>query len=103
MTTPSPDREAWLRDVHWRAEELLPSPGFAERMDPYLRQDQRGKWGFDSISGYYWYLYALVAVTEPRTVLELGCCLGTSALFTLGALPQDDAYERRGRCFGARS
>ncbi|MDR3690795.1 MAG: class I SAM-dependent methyltransferase [Fimbriimonas sp.] len=78
-----------LEGVHRRAEELLSKVDFEERMDSYLRPEQLGKWGRDNISGYYWYLHALVAVTRPKKVVELGRCLGTSALFMLGALDED--------------
>ena len=76
----------WLVDVNRRAEELLADPAFEQRFTKFLREDQIGKWRLDNVCGYYWYLHALVLVTGPKKVLELGRCLGTSALFMLGAL-----------------
>ena len=83
------DRSEWLLTIHLKAEALIAEPGFERRFDSFLRPDQVGKWRLDGISGYYWYLHALVSVTRPKKVLELGRCLGTSALFMLGALPED--------------
>ena len=83
------DRSQWLLDIHRKAEALIAEPGFELAFESFLRPDQVGKWRLDGISGYYWYLHALIAVTRPKKVLELGRCLGTSALFMLGALPED--------------
>ena len=80
------DRSGWLLGVHRQAEELLSDPECPERMNPFLRPEQIGKWRLDNVCGYYWYLHALIATTHPRKVVELGRCLGTSALFMLGAL-----------------
>lgn len=74
---------------HDTAEAHIASDGFEERFGEFLRKDQLGKWRLDNISGYYWYLHALVLVTRPKKIVELGRCLGTSALFMLGALPDD--------------
>jgi cephalosporin hydroxylase len=80
------DRASWLLDVHQQAEALIAEDGFEDRFSAFLREDQHGRWGLDGVSGYYWYLHALVAVVRPKKVLELGRCLGTSTLFILGAL-----------------
>src|SRR5476651_2521884 len=82
------DRNEWLKRIYLRAQGLLTEPEFERRIDAFLRDDQRGKWRLDDISGYYWLLYALVDVVRPKKVVELGRCLGTSALFMLGALPE---------------
>ena len=79
-------RSSWLEDIHRRAGAMIAEHGFEARFRSFLRDDQIGQWKLDGISGYYWYLHALVAVTKPKKVLELGRCLGTSTLFMLGAL-----------------
>ena len=84
-----PDRTEWLLEVDRKAKALLAEADYASRFDSFLRPDQIGKWGLDNLSGYYWYLHALVSVTHPKKVLELGRCLGTSALFMLGALDEN--------------
>ncbi len=81
-----PQRSDWLEDIHLRADAMIAEHGFEARFRSFLRDDQIGQWKLDGISGYYWYLNALVAVTKPKKVLELGRCLGTSTLFMLGAL-----------------
>ncbi len=83
------DRAEELLKIHRQAEALLQAPEFESRFEAFLRPDQIGKWRLDNVCGYYWYLHALVAVTRPRKILELGRCLGTSALFMLGALGED--------------
>jgi len=90
MRTDQANRLEWLTDVRRQAEELLADLHFEDRFEAFLREDQLGKWRLDNVCGYYWFLHALVLVTRPRKVLELGRCLGTSALFMLGAL-EDDA------------
>ena len=82
------DRYLRLLRVNEEAEALMAEPGFERRFDAFLREDQIGRWQLDGISGYYWFLHALIEVTRPRKVLELGRCLGTSTLFMLGALPE---------------
>jgi len=82
-------RLAWLSSVHSRAEALLSARGFADCVERLHRPDQKGKRGLDGMHGYYWYLHALILVAQPRTVVELGQCLGTSTLFLLAALPEN--------------
>jgi predicted O-methyltransferase YrrM len=88
MGTPT-NRNDWLIEVHRQAEELLAGPDYGQRFSRFLREDQIGKWRLDKVSGYYWLLHALVSVTRPKKVIELGRCLGTSALFMLGALSEN--------------
>jgi len=83
------DRIEWLQSVHDTAYALIASDGYEERFARFLREDQLGKWRLDNVSGYYWYLHALVLATRPKKIVELGRCLGTSALFMLGALDDD--------------
>jgi hypothetical protein len=85
METP-PTRLDWLTAVHKQAELLLAAPDYEQQFSRFLREDQIGKWRLDNVCGYYWLLHALVTVTKPKKVVELGRCLGTSALFMLGAL-----------------
>ena len=82
-------RAARLSETHCAAEALLESGLAKQRMASFLRADQRDKWQMDEVSGYYWYLYALVAVAKPKMVVELGRCLGSSTLFMFGALAED--------------
>jgi len=86
---PAKTKTDWLVDVNRQAEELLADPEFEQRFSNFLREDQLGKWKLDNVCGYYWYLHALVLVTRPKKIVELGRCLGTSALFMLGALGED--------------
>jgi len=81
-------RLGWLEEVHGGAEQILECEDFVEQVERLHRPDQKGKWGLGDVHGYYWYLHALIAVTGPRTVVELGRCLGTSTLFPLAALPE---------------
>jgi len=82
------DRSKWLLDINGRAVQYLDCYGTRDSVLALHRPEQRDKWGFDNLSGYYWYLNGLVRVLQPRTVVELGRCLGTSALFMLAALPE---------------
>jgi hypothetical protein len=65
---PPGDRQAWLEDVHKRAEALIAKPDFERRFEAFLRPEQRGRWRLDGITmnevGRFW---SKLTCAKPQT------------------------------------
>ena len=77
-----------LHDAALRSLAESPMP-WEPALAPLVSKEAYPRWADHSFNRYYLYLHALVKVTNPRLVVELGTQMGASALFMLRALPQN--------------